>query len=83
MKFCSDCKHKYIMSQSPCTECRCFNKMEKGNPAVALLENIKAEIDTLRGCYNPHLKEKLILESDVMQIIDNHIAELKGEKNEL
>ena len=41
------------------------------------LEKIKTEIDTLRGCYNPHLKERLILESDVMQIIDNHISELK------
>ena len=41
------------------------------------LEKIKAEIDTLRGCYNPHLKERLILQSDVMQIIDKHISELK------
>ena len=41
------------------------------------LEKIKAEIDTLRGCYNPHLKERLILQSDVMQIIDKQISVLK------
>ena len=49
------------------------------NFAIEELEKIKAEIDTLRGCYNPRFKERLVLQSDVIQILNKYISELKGE----
>lgn len=45
---------------------------------ITELEKIKTEIDTLYEVYEPYFKERLVIKSDVMQIIDNHISELKG-----
>lgn len=42
------------------------------------LEKIKAEIDTLYGVYYSYFKERLVIKSDVMRILDEHISELKG-----
>ena len=50
-----------------------------GTSLEAELEEIKAEIDALYGVYNSHFKERLVIKTDVMQILDKHIAELKGE----
>jgi len=80
MKYCSDCKHKYTMSQSPCTECRSFNKMEKGNPAVDLLEKVKEEINDLHKAHHIWLIDQNQLIDECSEIVDNHISELKGEK---
>ena len=81
MNYCSDCKHKYTMSQSPCTECRLFDKKEKGNPAVALLEKLKAEIMGI-GNWREITEVPNGYVVECLNIVDNHIAELKGKKNE-
>ena len=39
------------------------------------LEKIKAEIDTLYGVYLSCFKERLVIKTDVMQILDKHIGE--------
>ena len=78
MRFCSDCKHKYTMSQSPCTECRCFNKMENGNPAVALLEKWKTEIQGLID-FEESCCGNTTLGYQCLGVIDDKISELKGE----
>jgi len=84
MNYCSDCKHKYTMSQSSCTECRLFDKMEKGNPAVALLEKIITEIEDKRRKDCPETNQTdcewgmtMAYERSVI-IIDEYIEKLKG-----
>ena len=47
-------------------------------PLEEELEKIKAEIDTLYGVYLSRFTERLVIKTDVMQILDRHISELKG-----
>lgn len=58
--------------------------VSKGKPltnkdTIKELEEIKAEIDRLYAFYMYIFKENVVIKSDVMQILDKHIAELKGE----
>ena len=41
------------------------------------LEKIKTEIDALYEVYEPYFKERLVIKSDVIQILDKHIKENK------
>ena len=51
---------------------------EARNDVIEELEEINAEIDALYEVYNSHFKERLVIKTDAMQILDNHITELKG-----
>ena len=53
---------------------------EVPNLIVEELEKIKAEIDTLYSVYDSHFTERVVIKSDVMCILDQHISELKGEQ---
>ena len=57
----------------------CAIKALKNQKSVITeLEKIKAEIDALYEVYEPYFKERLVIKSDVIQILDKHITELKG-----
>lgn len=59
-----------------------IEELEKDTSGVIEeLEKIKAEIDTLYGVYLSRFTERLIIKTDVMRILDEHISELKGENN--
>ncbi len=45
---------------------------------IDVIDKIRADINTLYGVYNSHFKEQLVIKSDVMRILDEHISELKG-----
>ncbi len=46
---------------------------------VEELKKIKEEMNVLYDVYEPYFKERLVIKTDVIQIIDKHISELKGE----
>lgn len=46
---------------------------------IAELLKIKTEIDASYAVYVPFFDERLVIKSDVIQILDKHISELKGE----
>ena len=50
----------------------------KTSEIITEFEKIKTEIDALYGVYNSHFKERLVIKSDVIQVLDRHIEELKG-----
>lgn len=79
---CNTCIHKEV----------CYEKEEDRQALkycsdyfnfVEELEKTKEEIDTLYGVYLSRFTERLVIKSDVMRILDEHISELKGENNEI
>lgn len=59
-----------------------IHALEQERNVIEELEKLKEEIDTLYGVYYSYFKERLVIKTDVVNIIDNHITELKGDKNE-
>ena len=58
-----------------------MRKAQKQETDLAILrelDSIRAEIDTLYGVYLSRFTERLVIKTDVMQILDRHISELKG-----
>ena len=54
---------------------------QESTSVIDELEKIKEEIDTLYGVYLSRFTERLVIKTDVMQILDRHISALKGEQN--
>ena len=78
MRYCIDCKYKYTrFDESPCKECKRLDHFEKGNAEVQILELIKSDLKAESDFTGAG---HLVVEWETIEkVIDERIAELKGE----